>query len=280
AATRPVAGEGDDRAHARSDVHPLAVVSRAEPGQREREQTRMSGRRLEPHTVPAVDRRVLVGHHRLWRTLPALHCLRVATGDGAGWVQVQVAAERWMPDARAEEQGRRLQTASRNDHEARAHVDVELRAHRRRRIPRDGMNAGYACPRARQLLHAAIRDDGNVTVALRVGQESRSRALLAAVPATEHTVAALLLVAAARVSRCELPAPSERLTTSPKRIVVAVHLTLVRPHRAPLAHRVERMGEAFLREEPKSGLSGPLIAHVVGKAKRCLPVHGRATAET
>src|SRR4051812_15647430 len=78
-----VAGEHDRYAHIRGALHPLTMLARAEPGKTEREEPGMRGSDLESHAIVAVERRVLIRHHRLRRTLPRSHGIGIDAGDGA-----------------------------------------------------------------------------------------------------------------------------------------------------------------------------------------------------
>src|SRR6185369_13503274 len=117
-------------------------------------------------------------------------------------------------------------------------------------------------------------------VALRIGEPGDRRGLLAAEPAAEGAVAALLRSAASRVAGEQRPAVAESVTGVAQRRIVGIDRAFRGPGMEPRHHSIQRLREALLHEVPAAGALGPLGPHLVRKGQRSLPVDRRATAES
>ena len=100
-----IAREDDKRADVRRVLHPRAMIARAVPRLCERDQSRVHRRGLEAVAVVAALPAVLVAQHGLRCADPAAHGLRVPSGDHGRRMQIQVAPQRAVFDARAQQKG-------------------------------------------------------------------------------------------------------------------------------------------------------------------------------
>ena len=192
-------------------------------------------------------------------------------------MEIEIAAELAMPESGAHENRRRLQRAGGDDDGTSVHAHGTSRA--AAFVARRGVHAGDGAVLKTDAFCLARSDDRGATSLLRVTQERVRGGLLAPHAAAEHAEAALVLLASTRVSRNVGPRQLERDTSALQRRVVAVADAFVRTHVHSGAHGVERARECLVGECTNTRALGPLVADVVRRAQRRLPVDRGAAAD-
>ena len=163
-----IAREDDKRADVRRVLHPRPMIARAVPRLCERDQSRVHRRGLEAVAVVAALPAVLVAQHGLRCADPAAHRLLVPSGDHRRWMQIQVASQLAVFDARAQQKRRRLEGTGAHNDRSRVHPHGEACA--RLFVAPDSLHPRHSTAIETQMIGSARRHDRRAPRELCVAQ--------------------------------------------------------------------------------------------------------------
>ena len=265
------------RGRGRAGGHPVLVDAAAVPGHRRGAEAGQRRRGLDQEAVAVLEVGELAAERGLRGAPPALLGLVVDADDAAGGVQAQVVAHGGAADARAQQQGRRLQRTARGHDLGCAHEHAGRDA---RRVGVGRLDAGGATALDHDAVGAAARHHLRAVLE-RVLEVGLQRALLGAglVAEAEEAGGARVVGAAVGVAGDADEVVAECLAGLLHALVRAVEVRALVVDPEPPPHRVEvgvvvGSGHAL---EPELAL--PLLAHVVTGADAVRPVDRRAAAE-
>src|SRR5713226_3900554 len=223
------------------------------------------------HAVVAAQETKLIGINGLHGAFPRANLFPEDAGNVGDGMKVQMAADVFIAQARAQQQRGSVNRAACDDYSFTAHANALPAA-------RASFDANGAAGFHANALGARLYKKSRARL-LRVGEPRFHRGLFRSDAATESAVAAdFSLLAADNVARHRRAMPAQRLQAALQNLFARGDAIVFQVDREPRADRIEA-ARVFFRRKPGNSRVRPLRAYVLRSAKRRAVIDHRAAAQ-